>query len=140
MYCSGSRLEYNTITSASGAFGIGICLKDASDTYISDNLIMYNGRGFYTDQSPNKPGTINRIRRNKVYYNTIGIQLHGTILPTIYEDNVFLGNIDTIVNDTLGSSYGAYATKVVVIVSVSTFLSSSVSTKLWLVPVLPAGL
>lgn len=103
MYCSGSRLEHNTITSAAGAFGIGIGLKDASDTYISDNLVMYNGRGFYTDQSPNKPGTVNRIRRNKVYYNTIGVQLHGTILPTIYEDNVFLGNIDTIVNDTPNS-------------------------------------
>lgn len=44
MYCSGSRLEHNTITSAAGAFGIGIGLKDASDTYISDNLVMYNGR------------------------------------------------------------------------------------------------
>lgn len=38
-----------------------------------------------------------------MYYNTIGVQLHGTILPTIYEDNVFLGNIDTIVNDTPNS-------------------------------------
>lgn len=103
MYCSGSRLENNTITSASGAFGIGIGLKDASDTIISDNLIMYNGRGFYTDQSPNKPDTVNIIKRNKIYYNTTGIQLHGTILPSIYEDNIFLGNIDTIVNDTPNS-------------------------------------
>lgn len=103
MYCEGSRIEYNTMVSSSGAFGIGVGLKDASDTYIYDNIIMYNGRGFYTDQSPNKPGTVNKIIGNKVYYNTIGVQLHGTILPTIFEDNIFSGNIDTIVNDTPNS-------------------------------------
>ncbi|MBQ3033300.1 MAG: nitrous oxide reductase family maturation protein NosD [Deferribacterales bacterium] len=103
MYSHGSRVDNNVVSSAIGAFGIGIGFKEVSDCIIENNILMYNARGFYIDQSPYQPGTVNKFTGNKILYNTTGVQLHGTILPSIFEDNMFSGNIDSISNDTPGS-------------------------------------
>ncbi len=103
MYSHGSRITGNTVRSSTGPFGIGIGFKEVSDCIAEDNVLMYNARGFYLDQSPYQPGTVNKFMRNRILYNTTGIQLHGVILGSVFEDNVFGGNIDSVSNDTPSS-------------------------------------
>ncbi len=103
MYSHGSRVDKNIISSATGPFGIGIGFKEVSDCIVEDNIVMYNARGFYLDQSPYQPNTVNKFINNNILFNTTGIQLHGTILGSVFENNLFKGNIDAISNDTPAS-------------------------------------
>ena len=114
MYSHGSRITGNTVRNSTGPFGIGIGFKEVSDCITENNVLMYNARGFYLDQSPYQPGTVNKFIRNKILYNTTGIQLHGVLLGSVFTDNVFMGNIDSVSNDTPSSNlsvnswYGNY--------------------------------
>ncbi|MDR0588664.1 MAG: nitrous oxide reductase family maturation protein NosD [Burkholderiales bacterium] len=100
MYSHGSNVSNNIITHASDAFGIGIGMKEVSDCKVEDNHLMYNARGLYLDQSPYQPDTVNRFIGNRLSYNTIAIQMHGTLLGSDFERNLFKGNIDDVANDT----------------------------------------
>ncbi len=100
MYSHGSAVSNNVLINASGSFGIGLGMKEVSDCVVDDNVLMYNARGFYLDQSPYQPGTVNKFMGNQLLYNTVAIQLHGTLLGSLYERNTFKGNIDDIANDT----------------------------------------
>ena len=100
MYSQGSRISGNRVSNASGAFGIGIGMKESSDMTVSDNEVIYNARGFYLDTSPYQPGTTNVIKNNRLLFNTTGFQMYGTLLPSTFEGNSFIGNIQDISNDT----------------------------------------
>jgi nitrous oxidase accessory protein len=100
MYSQGSVVENNKLFSSSGSAGIGIGMKDVSDCLVQDNVIMYNARGFYLDESPYQPGTVNRFTGNRLLYNTVAIQLHATTLESDFENNVFKGNMTDVDNDT----------------------------------------
>lgn len=100
MYSHGGVISKNTLINSSGPFGIGLGMKEVSDCLVEGNHLMYNARGFYLDQSPYQPGTLNRFIENNLLYNTVAIQLHGTLIGSLYERNTFKGNIDDIANDT----------------------------------------
>ena len=100
MYSHGSKVVKNLIMNSSGAFGIGIGFKEVSDCIVEDNLIVYNARGLYLDQSPYQPDTVNKFYRNRVFFNNVAIQFHGTNYASVFEDNHFKGNLETIANDT----------------------------------------
>lgn len=104
MYSHGSRLVGNKIINSSGPFGIGIGFKEVSDCVVEDNILMYNARGFYLDQSPYQPDSVNSFKNNKILYNTVGIQLHGITIGSFFDDNIFEGNIDSLSNDTPSSN------------------------------------
>lgn len=99
MYSHNSVVKGNTISGSSGAFGIGIGFKEVSDCVVEDNTLLYNARGFYLDQSPYQPGTLNTFKGNRIQYNTVGIQLHGVIFGSLFENNILKGNIDSVSND-----------------------------------------
>ena len=67
---------------------------------MEENQILYNARGFYLDSSPYQPGTLNTFRGNEINFNTTAFLLHGTLLPSLFESNVFKGNIEDVANDT----------------------------------------
>lgn len=99
MYSHNSVVKSNIVIGSSGAFGIGIGFKEVSDCVVEDNLLVYNARGLYLDQSPYQPGTLNKFIGNKIHYNTVGIQLHGVIFGSLFENNILKGNIDSVSND-----------------------------------------
>ncbi len=100
MFSQGSTLKNNLLANATGPFGIGVGMKEASDILVEDNNILYNARGFYIDASPYVPGTVNTFKDNRIEFNSVAFHLHGTLYGSIFEDNVIKGNIDDVVNDT----------------------------------------
>lgn len=100
MFSQGSTLKNNLVANASGPFGIGIGMKEASDIVVENNDILYNARGFYLDASPYVPGTINKFQNNNISFNSVAFHLHGTLIGSRFEENKFSGNIDDVINDT----------------------------------------
>ena len=103
MFSSGTTARKNQVLNSTGTFGVGIGMKDTSDFIIQDNILAYNARGLYIDQSPFQPGTTNIYERNEIIYNTIGIQFHATQHKSIFNNNDFIGNMEVAINDTPGS-------------------------------------
>ena len=100
MFSQGSSVKNNLVANSNGPFGIGIGMKETSDVVVENNDILYNARGFYLDSSPYQPGTVNRFKGNRIQFNSIAFLLHGTLLPSRFENNTFKGNIEDVSNDT----------------------------------------
>lgn len=100
MFSSGSTARNNQVLNSTGAFGVGIGMKDTSDFILENNVLMYNARGLYIDQSPFQPDTVNIYEKNRILYNTVGIQFHATQHKSIFKDNEFIGNMEIAINDT----------------------------------------
>jgi nitrous oxidase accessory protein len=99
MYSQDTIATGNTIKSSLGATGMGIGLKDVSNFTITDNTILYNAQGLYIDRSPFEPDTNNFIENNRVLYNAEAIHFHSLCEHNIIKNNILLGNIEDIVND-----------------------------------------
>jgi nitrous oxidase accessory protein len=87
MYSDGITLKGNRISHGTGTAGMGIGMKESSDVTIEDNTIIYCAKGIYLDVSPFQPDTTNRIRRNRLAFNNIGILFHNDWTGNIIEDN-----------------------------------------------------
>ncbi|MFV0562976.1 nitrous oxide reductase family maturation protein NosD [Malaciobacter mytili] len=99
MYSSGTTAINNTIKNSTGAFGVGIGMKDSSNFTLIDNKIIYNARGIYIDQSPFQPNTTNIYKNNKILYNSSAIQFQALREKNIFQENIIKGNMEPIVND-----------------------------------------
>jgi len=99
MYSQDSIATGNIVKSSLGATGMGIGLKDCSNFTLKDNTVIYNAQGMYIDRSPFEPGTHNYIEGNKILYNAEAIHFHSLSIDNIIKDNIILGNIEDIVND-----------------------------------------
>lgn len=100
MFSHDSVIKNNVVRNADGVYGVGIGMKDSSNFTITDNKLIYNARGFYLDQSPYQPNTVNKFSHNKVAYNSVAVQFHATQEKSIFERNSFKGNIEIALNDT----------------------------------------
>ena len=103
MYSQGSIASGNVIKSSLGATGMGIGLKDVSNFTLKDNTILYNAQGIYIDRSPFEPDTHNYINGNKILYNSEALHFHSLSENNVIKDNIIMGNIEDIVNDSRGS-------------------------------------
>jgi len=92
MYSDGVVLRGNRISRGLGATGMGIGMKESSDVTVEDNTILYCATGIYMDVSPYQPGTTNRIVRNRLAFNSIGILFHNDWTGNVLEDNRFESN------------------------------------------------
>lgn len=99
MYSNDTIATGNIVKSSIGAAGLGIGLKDASNFTIENNTFIYNAQGMYIDRSPFEPDTNNFIRNNKILYNAEAMHFHSLCENSIVTDNVILGNIEDVVND-----------------------------------------
>ncbi len=93
MYSDSVVVHHNRIIQAQGATGIGIGFKEASNLDITDNDILYNGTGLYLDVSPFQPDTSNRIYRNTIAFNDVGVAFLNDWHGNIFKDNKFMNNI-----------------------------------------------
>jgi nitrous oxidase accessory protein len=96
MYTEGVMIRRNRISRSTGATGMGIGFKEASDTVLEDNTIVYCSIGVSSDLSPYQPGSQVEIRGNRIAYNGVGLTVVGRKLGTVVENNVFEGNIEQI--------------------------------------------
>jgi len=103
MYSQDTIAIGNIIQSSLGATGMGIGLKDVSNFTIKDNTIIYCAQGLYIDRSPFEPDTNNWINSNKILYNAEAMHFHSLSENNIIKDNMIMGNIEDIVNDSRGS-------------------------------------
>jgi len=103
MYSQDSIAIGNIIKSSQGATGMGIGLKDVSNFTIKDNTVIYCAQGMYIDRSPFEPDTHNWIEGNKILYNAEAMHFHSVSEHNIIKENIIMGNIEDIVNDSRGS-------------------------------------
>ncbi len=93
MYSDSVKLHNNTMARSVGASGMGIGSKESSDLEITNNRIVGNATGLYSDVSPYQPGTTNRITGNLIAYNGVGISFHNDWTGNELKRNRFRGNL-----------------------------------------------
>lgn len=103
MYSKDTIATGNIIKSSLGATGMAMGLKDVSNFTIKDNTMIYSAQGLYIDRSPFEPGTKNWIIGNKILYNSEALHFHSLSENNIIKENIIMGNIEDIVNDSRGS-------------------------------------
>jgi len=103
MYSKDTIATGNIVKSSLGATGMGIGLKDVSNFTLKDNTVIYNAQGIYIDRSPFEPDTKNWIENNKILYNSEAIHFHSLSENNVIKENIILGNIEDIINDSRGA-------------------------------------
>ena len=93
MYTEGVNVRNNVISHATGAAGMAIGFKEASDAVIEGNEIIYCAVGIGSDLSPFQPGSKIEIRNNRFAYNGIGMQFTSELGGNVMTGNVFEGNL-----------------------------------------------
>lgn len=96
MYMEGGGARNNLISHATGATGMALGFKEASNIFIDDNEIIYSAVGVGSDLSPFQPDTTIRFNRNRFAYNGIAVQLTSELGGNVLNDNVFEGNLTDI--------------------------------------------
>jgi len=96
MYTDGVEIRRNLISHSLGATGMGIGFKEASDSVLEGNHVVYCAIGISSDLSPYEPDSTITIKYNRIAYNGVGISFIGDKEGTLVEGNVFEGNIDPV--------------------------------------------
>ncbi len=92
MYSDSVVIKNNRVFQAQGAAGVGIGFKEASNCDIINNQVLYNSTGLYLDLSPFQPDTTNRIYRNTIAYNDVGVLFLNDWTGNLLKDNIFASN------------------------------------------------
>jgi len=93
MYTEGVHVKHNLISHATGATGMGLGFKEASDAIIEGNEIIYCAVGVHSDLSPFQPDTKIEFRNNRIAYNGIGMMFTSELGGNVATGNVFEGNL-----------------------------------------------
>jgi nitrous oxidase accessory protein len=93
MYTEGVHIRRNVISHATGATGMGIGFKEASNAVIEGNEIIYCAVGVQSDLSPFQPGTKIEFRDNRIAYNGIGMLFTSELGGNVATGNAFEGNL-----------------------------------------------
>ncbi|MFZ5441950.1 MAG: nitrous oxide reductase family maturation protein NosD [Myxococcota bacterium] len=96
MYTDGVEIRNNLISHSLGATGMGIGFKEASDSVVDGNTIVYCALGILSDLSPFQPDSTLSISWNRIAFNGVGMSFIGDKGGTVLEGNVFEGNIEQI--------------------------------------------
>jgi nitrous oxidase accessory protein len=99
MYSGGGAIRNNVFSHATGATGMAIGFKEASDVVVEGNEIVYCGTGITSDISPFEPDSTLVIRNNRIAFNIIGIRFVSDREGHIIEGNSFEGNMSHVAVD-----------------------------------------
>ncbi len=97
MYTEGGTLRGNLISHATGATGMAIGFKEASNAVVEGNQIIYCAVGIGSDLSPFQPDSTITVRNNRFAFNGIAVQLISELGGNIVTDNSFEGNLINVV-------------------------------------------
>lgn len=104
MYTERIHVRRNLISHATGAAGMAIGFKEASDSDIEGNEIIYCAVGVGSDLSPFQPDSTIRFKGNRFAYNGIAIQFTSELGGNVATGNVFEGNLTDVVQSGRGKS------------------------------------
>ena len=99
MYSGGGAIRNNVFSHATGATGMAIGFKEASDVTVEGNEIIYCGTGITSDISPFEPGSKLIIRNNRIAFNVIGMRFVSDREGHVIEGNTFEGNMTHVAVD-----------------------------------------
>jgi nitrous oxidase accessory protein len=97
MYTDGGILRHNLISHATGATGMAIGFKEASNALVENNEIIYCAIGIGSDLSPFQPDSTMTVRNNRFAFNGIGLQFTSELGGNVMTDNIFEGNLTNVV-------------------------------------------
>lgn len=97
MYTEGGALRGNLISHATGATGMAVGFKEASNTVVEGNEIIYCAVGIGSDLSPFQPDSKIWIRGNRFAYNGIAVQFTSELGGNVVTGNSFEGNLTHVV-------------------------------------------
>lgn len=103
MYMEGGGARNNVISHATGATGMALGFKEASDIFIENNEIIYSAVGVGSDLSPFQPDTTIRFKGNRFAYNGIAVQLTSELGGNQLDENIFEGNLTDVFQGGRGS-------------------------------------
>lgn len=104
MYTEGGILRHNLISHATGATGMAIGFKEASNAVVENNEIIYCAIGIGSDLSPFQPDSTMTIRNNRFAFNGIGVQFTSELGGNVITDNIFEGNLTNVVQSGRGKA------------------------------------
>ncbi|MDA0190813.1 MAG: nitrous oxide reductase family maturation protein NosD [Proteobacteria bacterium] len=104
MYSGGGAIRNNVFSHATGATGMAVGFKEASDVVVEGNEIIYCAVGIGLDMSPFEPDSTITIRNNRIAYNGIGLSFLSDRVGTTVEANVFEGNLSQVAMGDSGSA------------------------------------
>ncbi len=104
MYTEGVEIRNNVISRSVGPTGMGIGFKEASDSVVEGNTVIYCALGISSDLSPYQPDSTITIRNNRLAYNGVGLAVTGDKQGTTIEGNLFEGNLDQVSQSGGGSA------------------------------------
>ena len=104
MYSEGGVLRNNLISHATGATGMAVGFKEASNIAIEGNEIIYCAVGIGSDLSPFQPDSKIWVRNNRFAYNGIAVKLTSELGGNVVTDNIFEGNLTNVVQGGRGTS------------------------------------
>jgi nitrous oxidase accessory protein len=97
MYTEGGVLRHNLISHATGATGMAIGFKEASNTLIEGNEVIYCAVGIGSDLSPFQPDSTIWVKNNRFAFNGIAVQFTSELGGNVLTDNIFEGNLTNVV-------------------------------------------
>ena len=97
MYTEGGILRHNLISHATGATGMAIGFKEASNTVIEGNEVIYCAVGIGSDLSPFQPDSKIWVKNNRFAFNGIAVQFTSELGGNVLTDNIFEGNLTNVV-------------------------------------------
>ena len=93
MYSGNIRFFRNVFAKNKGlASGYGIGFKDLDDVLAEDNLFIDNRVGIYMDNSPHNAASWNKLTKNIIAYNDIGVSMMPSIERNSFHNNSFIEN------------------------------------------------
>ena len=104
MYTEGGILRNNLISHATGATGMAIGFKEASNAVIEGNEIIYCAVGIGSDLSPFQPDSKIWVKNNRFAFNGIAIQFTSELGGNVVTDNTFEGNLTNVVQSGRGKA------------------------------------
>jgi nitrous oxidase accessory protein len=104
MYTEGGVLRNNLISHATGATGMAVGFKEASNAVVEGNEIVYCAVGIGSDLSPFQPDSKIWVRSNRFAYNGIAVKLSSELGGNVVTDNTFEGNLTNVVQAGRGKS------------------------------------
>lgn len=104
MYTEGGTMRRNLVSHATGATGMAVGFKEASNAVVEGNEFVYCAVGIGSDLSPFQPDSRIWIRGNRFSYNGIAVQLTSELGGTVVTDNVFEGNLTHVVQAGRGTA------------------------------------
>jgi len=93
MYMEGGAARNNLISHATGATGMALGFKEASNIDLENNEIIYCAVGVGSDLSPYQPDTTIRFKGNRFAYNGVAVKIIGAFGNNTFHDNTFEGNL-----------------------------------------------